>query len=271
MARLGMSTYAFAWSIGVPGYPPEKPMDGLGFIQCTAALGLHLVQIADNIPLGQLSAAEFDALLEETRLLDIAVEIGTRGIATNNLRTYLQIALRFQSPILRVVVDTKDHHPSPDEVVKLIKGIIPEFERVGVTLAIENHDRFRVETLAHIIEDIGSPSVGICLDTVNSFVALESPDRVVEVLGAYVVNLHIKDFSIRRADHNLGFVIEGTPAGRGMLDIPRLLKHLEDMKRDFNAILELWPSPESSIQATIDKESAWVEQSVAYLRTLIDS
>ena len=269
MTKLGISTYAFAWSIGVTGYPLEKPMDSLMLIRRANELGVHLVQIADNLPLDRLSAAEFDMLIHETQRLGIAIEVGTRGIAHDHLRTYLQIALRFQSPILRVVIDTKDHRPSPEEVVKSLKVIMPEFEQAGITLAIENHDRFQVRTLAQIIESINSSFVGICLDTVNSLGALETPDVVVDTLGRYVVNLHIKDFLIRRTDHNLGFVVEGTPAGWGMLNIPDVLKRLNDLGRDFNAILELWPSPESSIQATIDKESAWVSQSISYLRTLI--
>jgi sugar phosphate isomerase/epimerase len=269
MTRLGISTYAFAWAIGVTGYPPEAPMDSSSFLHRAAELGVYLVQIADNLPLDRLSAAEFDSLVGATRHLGIAVEVGTRGIDYEHLRTYLQIALRFQSPILRVVVDTKDHHPDPDEISKRLKAIMPEFEQAGVILAIENHDRFKARTLVQIIESVNSSSIGICLDTVNSFGALEAADVVVDALGPFVVNLHIKDFMIRRADHNLGFVIEGTPAGWGMLHIPGLLKRLENFNRNFNAVLELWPSPESTIQATIDKEAAWVSQSISYLRTLI--
>jgi len=269
MTKLGISTYAYAWAVGIPGYPPQKPLDTLSFIQRAAAHDVHLVQIADNLPLDRLSAAEFDSLVDEIQRLGIAVEVGTRGIAHDHLRTYLQIALRFQSPILRVVIDTKDHQPSVEEIIKNLKSIMPEFEQANVTLAVENHDRFKASALAQIIESIDSRSIGICLDTVNSLGALETADRVVDILGPYVVNLHVKDFAIRRADHNLGFVVEGTPAGWGMLNIPELLKRLKDFGRDFNAILELWPQPESTIQATIDKEAAWVSQSITYLRTLI--
>lgn len=267
--KLGIGTYAFAWSIGVAGYMPPEPMDSLSFVQHAADVGVHLVQIADNLPLDRLSASEFDLLVDESQRLGIAVEVGTRGIAPDHLRTYLQIAIRFRSPILRVVTDTREHHPAPDEVVECIRAIIPEFEQAGVTLAIENHDRYKARTLAQIIETVGSRSVGICLDTVNSFGSLESPDVVVKVLGPHVVNLHVKDFSIRRAGHNMGFVVEGTPAGKGMLDIPGILKQLHEHGREFNAILELWPPPEPTIQETIDKEINWVSQSIRYLRTLI--
>ena len=148
---------------------------------------------------------------------------------------------------------------------------MPDFERAEITLAIENHDRFKVRTLVTMLQQIGSSRVGICLDTVNSFGAGEGPDVVVDVLGPYVVNLHVKDFSIHRHHHMLGFEVEGTPAGSGMLDIPWLLGKLREFGRDCNAILETWPPPEPDVAQTIQKEDAWVQQSIRYLRTLIQS
>jgi L-ribulose-5-phosphate 3-epimerase UlaE len=67
----------------------------------------------------------------------------------------------------------------------------------------------------------------------------------------------------------MGFVLTGTPAGAGMLDLPWLLGRLQEYNRDFNAILELWPAPEKDVQATIAKERQWAVESVDYLRRLI--
>jgi 3-oxoisoapionate decarboxylase len=266
---LGIGTYAFAWAIGVPQYMPPCPMDAPAFLRRAAQLGVHLVQIADNLPLDQMRPAQIDELQTEAERLHIAIEVGTRGIAPDHLRTYLALAQRLGSPIVRTVVDMAQHHPEPPEIVATLKAIMPAFEAAGVTLALENHDRFSARTLADIIHQIGSPAVGICLDTVNSFGSLEGPEVVVETLGPYVVNLHVKDFVVRRADHNMGFVLEGAPAGTGMLDVPWLLGQLQHFGRDCNAILELWPPPESSIEATIIKEAQWAVESVAYLRQYI--
>ena len=54
-----------------------------------------------------------------------------------------------------------------------------------------------------------------------------------------------------------------------MLDIPWLLGRLREMGRDPNAIVELWTPPEDDVAATIRKEAAWAERSVAYLRGII--
>ena len=85
------------------------------------------------------------------------------------------------------------------------------------------------------------------------------------------MNLHAKEFTIRRVDHQLGFAIEGCPAGQGRLDVPWLLQELHRAGRTPNVILEQWPAPESSIEATIAKEEQWAAASVTYLRTLIEN
>jgi len=270
MTKLGLGSYGVAWAIGIPGYqPPAAPLDASGMIRLADELGLKLVQIADNLPLHPLDSDSRVRLRGELERRGMALEVGTRGIATDHLHQYIDIAQFFGSPILRVVVDTAVHYPEPEDVVSLIKAALPALKKAGITLAIENHDRFKAGTLASIIKRIDDPHVGICLDTVNSFGALEGPDVVVGVLGKYVVNLHLKEFIVKRARHNMGFEIMGAPAGQGMLDISWLLERLHHEGRKFNAVIETWLPPEATTQATIEKEMHWVRQSISYLRTLI--
>jgi sugar phosphate isomerase/epimerase len=244
-------------------------MDAMGLLEKAVALDVRVVQIADNVPLHTLPASELRALRTRAAELGISIEVGTRGIASDHLYAYLQLATRFKSPILRVVVDTAEHHPEADEVVTMLRQVIPEFERANVCLAIENHDRFKAGALAEIISHVGSRCVGVCLDTVNSFGALEGPAVVLQALGPMVVNLHVKEFIVERADHKMGFMVEGRPAGQGMLDVPWLLQELRDRGRDVNAILELWTPSEPNLDDTITKEDAWAATSVRYLRTLV--
>jgi sugar phosphate isomerase/epimerase len=267
--RLGISSWTYTWAVGVPGHLPDRPMTAMDLLDKANALGVHVVQVADNLALHRLSSEELSDFKQCASELGISVEVGTRGIAHDHLRTYLELAGRFQSPILRVVIDTSGHHPGEDEVVRTIRDIIPEFERTGVCLAIENHDRFKATTLAAVLQRIDSPHAGICLDTVNSFGALEGPDVVLAALGPWVVNLHVKDFDIFRASHLMGFTIEGRPAGQGRLNVPWLIQQLRGYGRDPNAILELWTPPEETLAATIAKEDRWAHASVEYLRTLI--
>ena len=270
MTKLGIGTYAFAWAIGVRHYdPPDSPMDYIGFIDRAAELGVSVAQIADNLPLDKLTIEQQTQLLQHADDKGIAIEVGARGIQLDYLRTYLDIAHRLRSPFLRVVVDSANHHPDPPEIIDIISKVKPKLEDYGIVLAIENHDRFRADELVSILQHFDDGTVGVCLDTVNSFGSLEGPEVVVEKLGPYVVNLHVKDFWIRRIDHNMGFILTGTPAGEGMLDMPWLLARLQNFGREFNAILEQWPSPEQTMQETIAKEGAWAKSGIKNLRKYI--
>jgi sugar phosphate isomerase/epimerase len=273
--KLGLSSYTYTWAIGVPRHPPERPLDGMGLLDKAAALNVTVVQIADNLPLDRVDPAELDRLAARAGTLGIAIEVGTRGIAPDHLRAYLRLAQRLASPILRVVIDTPSHRPSADEIVDTLRSFVPDLHEAGVTLAIENHDRFPAATFVRIVERIDSDHVGVCLDTANSFGALEGPAVVVETLAPWTVNLHVKDFDVVRVPHQMGFAIEGRPAGQGRLDVPWLLARLRAASRaaghDPNAILELWTPPEETLAGTIAKEDAWAASSVAYLRPLVEA
>jgi 3-oxoisoapionate decarboxylase len=264
--NFGLSSYTYAWEVGVPGYPVANPLDTFKLLQRTADYGLNLLQIADNLPLDALSTQQQMNLYQKAQSLNVTLEVGTRGIMNNNLKTYLEISKRLHSRLLRVVIDREGHEPSPQKVIRLFAKELPAFENENIILGIENHDRFKVKTLAHIINTLASSHLGIVLDTVNSFGALEPPELVVETLGPYTVNLHIKDFDVRRASHNLGLEIYGTPAGQGRLDIPAIVKQLGDYGREFTSILEFWAAPEATVEASIAKEKRWAEQSIKYLK-----
>lgn len=265
--RLGISSWTFPWAVGVAGRLPHRPLRPTDLLDRAAKLGVHVVQICENLPLEALSPGELTELSRWAGSLGVSIEVGTCGIGAAHLRSFLRIAERLSSPILRLSPDTPTHHPSEQAIVSALRQVAPDFEGAGICLAVENSDRHRAATLARIIDLVGSPSVRVCLDTANSLGCLEGPETVVQVLGPLAANLHIRDVVVQRASHGMGFVIEGRPAGQGQLNIPWLLQTLGD--RDMSAILELWTPPESRLSATIAKEEAWAVSSITYLRQLI--
>lgn len=268
--RLGIGSYTYVWAVGVPGYPqPPQPLTALAILDKAVELGVRLVQIADNLPLHRRSDAELDELRRGADERGIVLEVGTGGIDADHLRHYIAIARRLGSGILRTVIDAAGERPTPEDVVARLTPLMPEFERAGVTLAIENHDRFKAVTLRDIVERLRSTHVGVCLDTANSLGSLEGPEHIVEVLGARTVNLHIKDVRVFRPPHHKGFIVEGRPAGGGQLDIPALLARLRALGARGNAIAELWPPPEPILPDAVAREAQWARESVAYLRALI--
>jgi 3-oxoisoapionate decarboxylase len=267
--KLGISSYTYGWGAGAPGFPPPNPLTPMDLLHRARELGVHVLQVCDNCPLDPLGDAELDEFMRLAAEWEIDIEVGTRGIAPDLLRRYLALALRTGSPFVRTVVDTKVHHPSAREVVETFRSLMPEFEGEGVYLAVENHDRFTASALVELLVAVDSPFIGVCLDTTNSFGALEGPGVVVNALAPWTLNVHVKDFVVRRAAHSKGFVIEGRPAGQGDLDIPWMLDIVGSHGRDPNAIIELWTPYTGDVAETIEKEKTWAEESVRHLRALI--
>lgn len=267
--RLGLGSFAYAWAIGVPGHPPVQPLTALGLLRKAQALGIGLVQFGDNLALSRLPDRELDECLAWAAGNHITIELGTRGLDESNLLTHLDLARRVGAPFVRLVVDAGGDEPSPKEVVQRLRPVVGRYAEAGVALGIENHDRFTARTLAGIIDQLGTERVGVVLDTVNSLGALEGPETVVSTLAPYALNLHVKDFVIERVPSQMGFIVTGCPVGQGRLDVPWVLKQLSGAGRDVNAILELWPPAQSTLEATLVMEQTWAEESVRYLRRLI--
>jgi sugar phosphate isomerase/epimerase len=144
-----------------------------------------------------------------------------------------------------------------------------EFERAGVVLAIENHDRFPAAMLRHLLEQVGSRAVGICFDTANSFGCGEGPREVLQTLRDWVVDVHVKDFRARRIVSKFGFVIEGAPAGEGLLDLAAVLGIFGEAGSRASVIVEQWPPFQGDIESTVRLEETWARTSIVNLRRYI--
>ncbi len=264
--RLGISSYTYTWAIGVPEQLPDIPLTAWGLVDKANELNVQLVQFADNIPLDKLSEKEQLGLFLYAKNFGISLEIGSRGLTTENTLKYIQLAERFRSPILRMVIDNPGYEPAIEEVIQIILALVPELESRNIKLVLENHDRLKAIEFKQIIQQVGSQYVGICLDSVNSMGAGEGFETVSDTLLPYTYNLHIKDFSICRVSHKMGFVIEGKPAGQGLLNIPLLLQKLQQATNCPSGILELWTPFQSSLAETIALEYKWATESVAFLK-----
>jgi sugar phosphate isomerase/epimerase len=262
--KLGVSSYTWSWAVGIKGYEPERPVDCYGLLEKTRDNNVKVLQLADNISLYGMSAEELVKISDIARNYGISIEVGMRGIEPEKLLKYLDIAKKLGSVIVRTVTHRLDH-----EALSWIRRVLPSYEEAGVSIALENHDEHRTSELASFVERIGSSILGVCLDTVNSFAALESPGDVVKNLAPYTINLHVKDFDIVRAVHMHGFSIVGRPAGDGRLDIVGIINHLKKYGRDFNAILELWTPYEGSVGDTILKEDEWAIKSIRFLKKIL--
>ncbi|MDD4190377.1 MAG: TIM barrel protein [Mangrovibacterium sp.] len=262
--KLGISSYSFTWAAGVAGYYPEKRLNELELIDLAKYFGVALVQIADNMPLHEMSEERLGILLKKATDNRIEVEVGANMLTSSRLERYIELAEKLQSGILRFAIDGTDYRPGIHEVISIIGQAEPELKERRITLALENHDRLFAADFLKIIEKVNSPYVGICLDCANSLGLGEGFREVVSALAPHTVNFHLKEVNIQRKYHKMGFDVEGKPFGEGCLPLDWMLKQLPPKCK--TAILEQWTPPGKTIEETIAKEKEWAGKSILYLR-----
>lgn len=270
--RAGISSFAFGWAVQA-GLFDEQAL--LAFAR---RHGVGVVQVADNLAVHAMPPPRLAAFVDAAESAGIEIELGARMLTRAHLETYLDLCGRCRSRLLRFVVDAAGYEPSAETVIALVKKAAPAIEAAGVTLAIENHDRFPAATLRHIVQAIGSPAVGVCLDTANSLGAGEGLVEVLRELAALTVNLHVKDVAIARFPHMMGFTVEGRALGRGQLALREAIARVDAGARGQcrTAVLEGWTPPISPVattgaaldaarRATIETELAWAAEGIATL------
>jgi sugar phosphate isomerase/epimerase len=264
--KLGISTYSLTWSIGVPGYPaPVAPLGALDLLKIAAQHDIRLVQFADNLPLSRVGDDELERIRGQAEQSGVEIELGTRGTEPGHLLDYLRLARYFHATLCRTIIE----EPNLTVPEHQLREVIPSYAEAGVSLAVENHGLHTTDQLAGLFNRLNSPYLGSCMDTVNSFSALETPDQVMRSLAPYVLNLHIKDFTVARVDHQMGFVVLGAPAGSGKLNIDRLLEIIHNEHRQPTVILELWTPFTRTVEETVRLEREWFERSLDYLQKII--
>ena len=266
--KLGLSSYTYGWAVGVRGDGLLQPLDEHGLLDRCRDYGLKLLQIGDNLPLHSFDGSRLTRLADRALSDGVQLEVGARRLTAERVAAYAVIARRVGARLIRFVIDDVDYHPTPEAVTEVLRDAVPTLD--GLTLGLENHDRFAVRTLRQVVESVSSDCVGICLDTANSLGAGEGLETVLRELAPFTVNLHLKDFIIKRVPYLMGFTVEGRPAGEGTLDIPKLLGEFAPCRRCGTATLELWTPPETQLADTLVKEASWADRSVGYLRPMFD-
>ncbi len=270
--KLGLGSYAYMWSIGFQfgdkAARPDQPVDAFELLRRTHELGLHVIQYGPNLPLDRLSDADLDRLLAQARQWDIEFEICTRGLETDHLVRQVALARRTGAKLVRTIPEINGAPAAVADIPGYLRAILPELEQAGVKLGIEN-GKIPALDLKAILDEVGSPMIGIVLDMVNSLAVPEGWRYVTEILAPYTICLHHKEFIVQRFWHMMGFTVEGRPAGQGQLDTQWVLDTLDRAGATYNVILEVWPPEQPALAQTIALEDRWVRESIPYLRRFV--
>ncbi|RYZ23167.1 MAG: hypothetical protein EOP49_46280 [Sphingobacteriales bacterium] len=266
---LAISSYTFPWAVGVPGFVPKKPLLHHDLVDLAIRYNAGVVQFGDNLPLHLLNSRQLASLKTRASEAKLGFEVGTRRLTKENLAAYLRLAVTLESPFVRMIIDDGDYQPSFSEIIRLINASVPALKAANVKLALENHDRFKSTELRKMIIGTDPEWVGVCLDTANSIGSNEGLIETMSVLMPFTINLHLKDVMIKRVPHKMGFTVEGTAAGAGMLDLAWVVRELRKSGQCRSAVVELWTTPLDDLQGTIAREKMLAEQSIDYIKQLL--
>ena len=247
---IGLGSYAFFWA----------HKDGLsldGALRLTHDLGIELFQVCDFEPIDSMSDSELSSARGLADDLGISLELGTRGLGTEQLLRYLDIAALLGAPLLRSMVTT-----GVDEAAALLDAVVPHLG--DVTLALETYEFIPTAQLVELVTRADDPRVGICLDPANTVSILEHPNDVVDLARPFVRNIHVKDFAFTRRDGWVGFTLAGCPLGEGLLDVDHLLGAASPQT---NRIIEHWAPWQGDLAATVALETEWTTRNIEYLRS----
>ena len=231
-------------------------------------LGVHVLQMGPNLPLANLSDVELDAFIRQAKAWGIELELGTRGLEYEHLCRQVELARRMGATLIRTIPEIAGQNPPLADIPGHLRAILPVLEREQIKLGIEN-GKIPAEDLRSVLDEVGSAWIGVVLDMVNSLAVPEGWKEVTRTLAPYTMCLHLKDFAVKRVWSMMGFMVEGTPSGKGQVDIPWLMDTLKASKYDFNVIIELWPPEQSTLEETIALEQAWAVQSVSAMRAYV--
>jgi sugar phosphate isomerase/epimerase len=276
--KLGINSYTFMWSIGFqgpnPAYPnkaawPSSPLSAVGLLEKACELGVKVVQTGPNLRLDNLTEAELENFIQTAKSWGIELELGTRGLDYDHLVRQIDLAKRMGATLIRTLPEIEGKYATEGRLIPpVVRRILPVLEREGIKLGIENGKTPAAE-LSAALDEIGSPWVGVILDMVNSLAVPEGWKEVTRYLAPHTLCVHYKDFTIKRAWHMMGFICEGTPSGKGIVETEWLLDTLKVSPYDFNVMIELWPPEQETLEKTIALEQAWAIESVPYLRRYI--
>ena len=130
---------------------PVKPASAYDLIDKAVSNGVSLLQVADNIPLENLAIDELKKLISYAQEKKVSIEFGSRGLTPEHTIKCLETAEFLNSPILRMVIDRQGYEPDLMTIISIIKDLLPEFKSRNISLAIENHDRFKAREFEKIV------------------------------------------------------------------------------------------------------------------------
>ena len=245
--------------------------------------GLHLDDgVLENLETSYLQ--EVKAAAEERGLYleyNFSMDMGVMGIGLqHDLDEAIATADALGADVVKVGMDLVRPRPVSasrfhPEVIEQMKSFAtnltasaPSAADAGIKIAVENHCDSFSEEILWLLDRVGHPAVGACIDTVNAFMVMEDPMQAIENLAPRAFTNHFRDDRIEFQRY--GFKLTGTAVGEGDIDMKRayeVIKSRSGMRRiNIETEMEI---PLDNMQDALQMELDTIRRSIRYCREVL--
>ncbi len=194
------------------------------------------------------------------------LEAGQNEDALKDLIAQIDTATALGTDVMRVVGSSlmfrdQPRGPQIERLTAMFKEAVKVAADKNVILAMENHIDYTASEILTLINNVDSKYFGVNFDTGNCLRMFEDPVASAELLAPYIYATHIKDLSPRKGGSPQAWNFwESVPNGKGIVDIPAVMKVLKDAGYKGTLCVEV-----DCLREDWEEDQA-VEMSVNYLR-----
>jgi len=251
--KIGICTWSFTNCHAEAGQPldPYLPDD---LARMAADRGLSSIECAPG-PILEKTPAELDAFKQflADHQLDIFIDTGGSNYAEDisPLRTALEAARQIGARAVRTTISSmlegdrthfgldgwKAHLQS---LVEPFKTVMPLAEGYGIPVGLENHQDASSWELIQLVEQVGSPLLGVTMDVANALAVGETPEAFARRIMPFLKHVHFKDYTIHPTPS--GYRFKRCAVGAGVVDWPAVVSLFEAGAPDVQGCIELGAS-----------------------------
>jgi sugar phosphate isomerase/epimerase len=198
------------------------------------------------------------------------LEYGTSPEAERDLREWLAVAADMEARRMRIVIahpalrDRLWTQENRERSVQVLASVSQRAREYGLDLGIENHADLTAGELVDIIQEVGAPNLGVCLDLANTIRVGDDALDAARTLAPHVLAMHVKDVDVRGA-----FGLAGPPSvplGTGSLPVLEALEVVIRHRPDAWLLVEI-----AQIEDPHAREEEWVSRDITWIRDVLNS
>jgi inosose dehydratase len=240
------------------GLIPSVSLDGNPFDtkRLFEKYGIHISTICAHAPLLEPSSPARFGSAEIMKAIKFAAALGIRDVITTEFYADSQWSRKLSFEQRVCIAAEKLYEPS---------RLALDY---GVKLCLEPHGPLTdtIQGLTGILDMLGNvESVGINLDTGNSWLGGADPVEMARVFKDRIYHIHWKDLGKEYSEKRgrlFGSGFGTIELGTGLIDIPGIINVLKDSPQIHNSTLEITGSPELLRASAAFVKKLWEEAAV---------